>query len=97
MPSISHRASLGQGALHRAKSGLAALPAGIVRAIIRSGRAWMEIRRDLHQLEQHVVHDVGFQLRSGRRSAPHDPERAAADLPPEPKRTPHQTRTRKDD
>ena len=95
MPSISHRASLGPGALHRAKSGLAALPAGILRAIIRSGRAWMEIRRDLHQLEQHVVHDVGFQLRSGRRS--HDPAQSAADLPPEPERTPNQTRTQKED
>jgi len=96
MPSISHRASLGQGVLSRAKSGLAALPAGIARAVIRSGRAWMEIRRDLQQLEEHVVHDVGFQLRSGRRSGSHDPEQSAADLPSERGRTPNQTRTRKD-
>ena len=97
MPSISHRANLGPGAPHRAKSGLAALPAGIVRAIIRSGRAWMEAWHDLRQLEQHVVHDVGFQLRSGRRSRSHDPEQSAADLPAERGRTPNQTRTRKDD
>jgi hypothetical protein len=97
MPSISHRANLGPGAPHRAKSGLAALPAGIVRAIIRSGRAWMEIRQDLQQLEQHVVHDVGFQLRSGRRSGSHDPAQSAAGLPPERGPTPNQTRTRKED
>jgi hypothetical protein len=97
MPSISHRASLGQGAPRRAKSGPAALPAGIVRAVIRSARAWMEVWRDLHQLEEHVVHDVGFQLRSGRRPGPHDPVQSAADQPPEQERTPNQTRTRKDD
>jgi hypothetical protein len=97
MPSISHRASLGQRALRRAKSGLAALPAGIVRAVIRSGRAWMEVGRDLRQFEKHVAHDVGFQLRPGRRSGSRDPERSAADLPPERGRTPNQTRTQKED
>ena len=97
MPSISHRTNLGQGVLRRAKSGLAALPDGIVRAVIRSGRAWMEVARDLHRLEEHVVHDVGFQLRSGRRSGSHDPEQSAARLPPERGRTPNQTRTRKED
>jgi hypothetical protein len=94
MPSISHRIGLGQKVLRRAKSGLAALPAGIVRAVIRSVRAWMEVGRDLHQFEEHVVHDVGFQLRPGRRS--HDPERCAADLPPERGRTPDRTRTQKE-
>lgn len=93
MPSISHRTSLSHGGLNRAKSGLAALPAGIVRAVIRSGRAWVEVWRDLQQFEEHVVHDVGFQLRSGRRSGSHDPERSAADLPPEREHTPNQTRT----
>lgn len=83
MPSISHRTGLGQGVLQRAKSGLGALPAGIVRAVIRSGRAWMEVGRDLRQLEEHVMHDVGFQIRSGP--------------PPEPGRTPNQSRTRKED
>jgi hypothetical protein len=97
MQSISHRTSLGQGVLRRAKSGLAALPAGIVRAVVRSGRAWIEVWWDLHQLQEHVVHDVGFQLRSGRRSGSHDPEQSAADLPPERERTPNQARTRKDD
>jgi hypothetical protein len=97
MPSISHRTSLGHGGLNRAKSGLAALPAGIVRAVIRSGRAWMEIARDLHQYEERVVHDVGFQLRSGRRPGSHDPERSAADLVREQERTPNQTRTQKED
>lgn len=84
MPSISHRASLGPGAPHRAKSGLAALPAGIARAVVRSCRAWLEVGRDLHRYEAHVVHDVGFQLRSGRQSGSRDPARPAADLPPEP-------------
>jgi hypothetical protein len=97
MQSISHRTSLGQGVLRRAKSGLAALPAGIVRAIVRSARAWIEVWCDLHQFQEHVVHDVGFQLRSGRRSGSHDPEQSAADLPPERGRTPNQARTRKDD
>ena len=97
MPSISHRTSLGQGVLRRAKSGLGALPAGIVRAVIRSGRAWMEVGRDLRQFEEHVVHDVGFQLRPGRRSGSHDPERSVADLPPERGRTLNQTRTQKED
>lgn len=94
MPSISHQIGLGQRVLRRAKSSLAALPAGIVRAVIRSGRAWMEVGRDLHQFEKHVVHDVGFQLRPGRRS--HDPERSAADLPPGRGRTPNRTRTQKE-
>ena len=95
MPSISHRASLGQIALRRAKSGLAVLPAGFVRAVIRLGCAWMEVALDLHQFEKHVMYDVGFQLRSGRRS--HDPERPAADLPPGRGRTPNRTRTQKED
>jgi hypothetical protein len=95
MPSISHRASLGQGVLRRAKSGLAALPAGIVRAVVRSGRAWMEVGRDLRQFEEHVGYDVGFQLRPGRRS--HDPERSAADPPPERGSTANQSRTQKED
>ena len=34
MPSISHRASLGPGAPHRAKSGPAALPAGLTARCI---------------------------------------------------------------
>ena len=97
MPSISHRATLGQGVLRRAKSGLAALPAGIVRAIVRSGRAWIEAWWDLHQFQEHVVHDVGFQLRSGRRSRSHDPEQSAADPPPARGRTPNQSRTQKED
>jgi hypothetical protein len=97
MPSISHRTSLGQGAPHRAKSGLAALPAGIVRAVIRSCRAWMEIRRDLRQFEKYVVYDVGFQLRSGRRSGSHDPEPSAVHPLPEGGRTPNQSRTQKED
>jgi hypothetical protein len=97
MPSISHRASLGQGVLQRAKSGLAALPAGIVRAVIRSCRVWMEVGRDLHQFDEHVMHDVGFQLRSGRRSESHDPKRFADHLPPEQDRPRHQTRTQKED
>jgi hypothetical protein len=97
MPSISHRANLGQGVLRHAKSGLAALPAGIARAVIRWCRAWMEVRCDLRQFEEHVVYDVGFQLRSGRRSGSRDPERSAADLPPERGRTPNQTRTQKED
>jgi hypothetical protein len=96
MPSISHRTSLGQATPHRAESGLAALPAGIVRAVIRLCRAWMEVRRDLHQFEEHLVYDVGFQLRSGRRSGSHDPERSA-DRPPERERTPNQARTQKED
>lgn len=33
MPSISHRASLGQGAPHRAESGSAALPAGLTTTV----------------------------------------------------------------
>jgi hypothetical protein len=97
MPSISHRTGLGQRVLRRAKSGLAALPAGIVRAVIRSGRAWLEVGRDLHQFEKHVVHDVGFQLRPGRRSGSHDPERSAADPPPGRGPTPNRTRTQKGD
>ena len=97
MPSISHRTSLGQEVLRRAKSGLAALPAGIVRAVIRSGRAWMEVGRELRQFEEHVVYDVEFQLRPGRRSGSHDPERSAADLPSERGRTPNQSRTQKED
>jgi hypothetical protein len=83
MPSISHRASLGQGSPHRARFGPTALPAGIVHAVIRWCRAWLDVGRDLHQLEEHVVHDVGFQLRSGRRSGPYDAKQFAADLPPE--------------
>jgi hypothetical protein len=97
MPSISHRTSLGQGALRRAKSGLAALPAGIVRAVIRSCHAWFEVWRDLPQLEEHVAYDVGFQLRPGRRSGSHDPERSAVDLPAERGRAPNETRTQKED
>ena len=97
MPSISHRTGLGQGVLRRAKSGLGALPAGIVRAVIRSGRAWLEVGRDLRQLEEHVVHDVGIQLRPGWRSGSHDPERSAVDLPTARERTPNPTRTQKED
>ena len=97
MPSISHRASLDPGTPHRAKSGLAALPAGIVRAIVRSCRVWLEVARDLHRLEAHVVHDVGFQLRSGRRPGSHAPEQAAADPPTERARTPDHSRTQKED
>jgi uncharacterized protein YjiS (DUF1127 family) len=41
MPSISHRASLGQGAPHRAKSGPTALPAGFTRGLTL---AWRLIR-----------------------------------------------------
>jgi hypothetical protein len=97
MPSISHRTSLGQPTPHRAESGSTALPTGIVRAVIRSCRAWMEIGRDLRQLKEHVVYDVGFQLRPGRRSGSHDLAPSAADLPPEQGRTHNQTRTQKED
>ena len=97
MPSISHRTGLGQGVLRRAKSGLAALPAGIVRAAIRSGRAWMEVGRDLRQFEELVLYDVGFQLRPGRRSGSHDTDRSTADPPPERRRTANQSRTQKED
>ena len=96
MPSISHRTSLGQATPHRAESGLAALPAGIARAVIRSCRAWMEVGRDLRQLKEHVVYDVGFQLRPGRLSGSHDLEPPAAGLPPK-RRTSNQIRTQKED
>jgi hypothetical protein len=97
MPSISHRAGLGQGSPHRATFGPAALPAGIVRAVIRWCRAWLEVRQDLRRLEEHVVHDVGFQLRpaGGRgRTTPIGSQptcRLGADA------LPNQTRTRKED
>jgi hypothetical protein len=81
----------------RRTRGARTLPAGIVRAVIRSGRAWMEVGRDLRQLEEHVVHDVGIQLRPGWRSGSHDPERCAVDLPTARERTPNQTRTQKED
>ena len=97
MPSISHRTSLGQESPHRARFGPTALPAGIVRAGIRWCRAWLEVGRDLHQLEEHVVHDVGFQLRSGRGSESYDSKRFPADLPSERGRKTNQTRTRKED
>jgi len=48
MPSISHRSDPGQGVLQRAKSGLAALPAGIVRGIV----AWFDDWRQLRHLAE---------------------------------------------
>ncbi|WP_119302426.1 hypothetical protein [Dongia deserti] len=83
MSSISYRTSLGREVLNRAKSGLAALPAGIARGVMRSCRGWIEVGRDLHQYGKSVVHDVGFQVRTGMRSGSPDPERSAANVPPQ--------------
>jgi hypothetical protein len=90
MPSISHRTGLGQEALRRAKSGLAALPAGIMRGVIRGFQVWLEIRREVRQLEDHVVHDVGFQVparaRPGAGHSDADVRSHASWIRPMPKR-----------
>ena len=65
MPSISHRASLGQGAPHRAKSGPAALPAGftggffrgIVGGLVQRRDNWGEMRR-IGALDDHRPRDI---------------------------------------
>jgi uncharacterized protein YjiS (DUF1127 family) len=83
MPSISHRASLGPGTPHRAKSGPAALPAGSIegsiRGLIRRTASWpfrwcadrIEDWRQLRQLrdlDDHLLRDIGLTVAEARRS-----------------------------
>jgi len=59
MPSISHRTDLSQGFLQRAKSGIATLPAGMIRGSIR----WFEHRRrmrPLSELDDRLLRDIGL-------------------------------------
>ena len=78
MPSISHRASLGPGAPHRAKSGPAALPAGSVGRLIRRIFGWpfrwcadrLEDWRELRQLrdlDDHLLRDIGLTVAEAQR------------------------------
>jgi uncharacterized protein YjiS (DUF1127 family) len=79
MPSISHRASLGPGAPHRARSGPAALPAGSIGERLRRAAArpfrWCADRienwRQLHQLRElddHLLRDIGLTAAEAQRS-----------------------------
>jgi uncharacterized protein YjiS (DUF1127 family) len=79
MPSISHRASLGPGAPHRAESGPAALPAGSIGRLIRRIFGWafrwcadrLEDWRELRQLrdlDDHLLRDIGLTAAEAQRS-----------------------------
>ena len=79
MPSISHRASLGPGAPHRAESGPAALPAGSIGRLIRRIFGWpsrwcadrLEDWRELRQLrdlDDHLLRDIGLTVAEAQRS-----------------------------
>ena len=83
MPSISNRASLGQGAPHRAKSGPAALPAGsspaflggVIRRIVGWPSRWCADRledwrelRQLRDLDDHLLRDIGLTVAEAQNS-----------------------------
>lgn len=75
MPSISHRASLGPGAPHRAKSGPAALPAGHIRRIAGGFIRWWADRlddwrelRQLRDLDDHLLRDIGLTVAEAQRA-----------------------------
>jgi len=83
MPSISHRASLGPGAPHRAESGPAALPAGsspaflggVIRRIVGWPFRWCTDRledwrelRQLRDLDDHLLRDIGLTVAEAQRS-----------------------------
>lgn len=71
MPSISHRTGLSHEALCRAKSGLAALPAGFVRRTVRwcaeRFEDWRALRQ-LRDLDEHLLRDIGLTAADARRS-----------------------------
>src|SRR5262245_42143747 len=78
MPSISHRASLGPGAPHRAKSGPAALPAGFIGTVRRCigwpfrwcanlVEDWRELRQ-LRDLDDHLLRDIGLTVADAQRA-----------------------------
>jgi uncharacterized protein YjiS (DUF1127 family) len=76
MPSISHRASLGPGVPHRAKSGPAALPAGFTHRIIGGLIRWCAERledwrelRQLRDLDDRLLRDIGLTVDEARRAA----------------------------
>lgn len=83
MPSISHRASLDQGAPHRAGPGPSALPAGckggaggrLIRKIAGWPFRWCADRledwrelRQLRELDDHLLRDIGLTAAEAQRS-----------------------------
>jgi hypothetical protein len=79
MPSISHRASLGQRAPHRAKSGPAALPAGFIGGYMTAIAGWLTQWREDWCEDWRSLCDIGLTEAHDSAVAPtrrdrHDPK-----------------------